>query len=140
MTQPEEQQFQTGAAEIDPIFEQQVERLHRLMVYCRWLLVGFLWLTVGSWSLWSLRSEFTLWRQYFTWAAVRYAIIDNRLSAIALSLCIGMTVAVLVWQSRNILFGRSAQEQARLQQQVLRIRQQGKTHPLWNWVCQKSLR
>lgn len=119
----------------DPIFQAQVQRLHQLTVYGRWLVVGLLWLSVGALSLWSLRSEIALLQEYFTWVAVRYALIYNRLAAIGLGLCIGMTTAVLFWQSRNILLGRSLPEQRRLEQQVRRIRQQGSSHPLWKWVC-----
>jgi hypothetical protein len=46
-----------------------------------------------------------------------------------------MTLAVLIWQSRNILFGLPENEQRRLEQQVLRIREQGQSHPLWKWIC-----
>lgn len=120
----------------DPSFQQQVQNLYQLTVYGRWLVVGLLWLTIGSLSLWGLRSEFALWRQHFTWVAVRYGLAYNRLSAVGLALCTGMTTAVLVWQSRNILLGRPRQEQKRLEQQVYRIRQQGSSHPLWKWVCQ----
>jgi hypothetical protein len=45
-----------------------------------------------------------------------------------------MTLAVLVWHSRNLLFGLPKEEQLRLQLQAERIRQQGSTHPLWRWV------
>jgi len=132
--QPEEQQFQS--AELDPTFKQQVQKLHRLTVYGRWLIVGLLWLSIGSLSLWGLRAEIALWRQYFTWVAVRYGLYYNPLPTFGLALCIGMTISVLVWQSRNILLGLPPKEQRRLEQQVHRIRQQGKSHPLWKWVCQ----
>jgi len=40
-----------------------------------------------------------------------------------------MTVAVLVWQNRNILLGSLRPEQRRLEEQVYRIRQ-GKSSPV----------
>jgi hypothetical protein len=120
----------------DPSFAQQVQKLHRLTVYGRWLFCLFLWLTLAPISLWCLREEIVLWRQYFTWVAVRYGLFYHPFSTIGLAFCIGMTVAVLVWQSRNILMGLPQQEQQRLEKQVCRIRQQGSSHPLWKWICQ----
>lgn len=119
----------------DPIFQAEVQRLHELTVYGRWLVVGLLWLSVAPLSLWGLRREIALWLENFTWAAVRYGLVYNRLPAIGLGLCMGMTLAVLVWQSRNILLGLPRKEQLRLEQQVRRIRQQGPSHPLWRLVC-----
>ncbi len=139
MSQEEGQRSQlaeTENAKLDPTFKQQVQRLHYLTVYGRWLFVTLLWSSIGSLSLWGLRSEIALWRQYFTWAAVRYGLYYNPLPTFGLAFCIGMTVAVLVWQSRNILLGLPRPEQRRLEEQVYRIRQQGSSHPLWKWVCQ----
>ncbi len=115
----------------------EVERLHQLAVKARWLVVLGLWLTVGLLSVWGLRDEISLWLDYFTWVAVRYGLAYHRLWAIGLSLCIGMTVAVLLRQSRTILLGRSPKAQHHLEQKVLRIRRQGPSHPLWDWVCRK---
>ena len=138
MDHPESQLFQSAeeSANLDQTFKQQVQRLHRLTVYGRWLFVILLWVSIGFLSLWGLRLEIVLWRQYFTWVAVRYGLYYNPLPTFGLAFCIGMTVAVLVWQSRNILLGLSRPEQRRLEQQVCRIRQQGPSHPLWKWVCQ----
>jgi hypothetical protein len=126
---------QTAAAALDPIFKAQVERLYQLTVYGRWSLVGILWVTLAPLSLWGWHKELALLRSYFTWAAVRYGILFNPLPAIGLAFCIGVTAAVLVWQSRNLLIGIPLQEQRRLEQQVRRICQQGASHPLWKWVC-----
>ncbi len=120
----------------DVYFAQQVQKLHRLTVYSRWLFVACLWLFLAPLCLWELRGEIALWRQYFTWVAVRYGLFYHPLATLGLSFCIGMTVAVLVWQSRNIILGLPQQEKERLEQQVCRIRQQGPSHPLWKWVCQ----
>ncbi|BAZ53394.1 hypothetical protein NIES4103_60690 [Nostoc sp. NIES-4103] len=119
----------------DPSFAQQVQKLHQLTVYGRWLFVAFLWLTLAPVCLWNLRTEISLWQEYFTWVAVRYGLFYHPLSTLGLAFCIGMTVAVLVWQSRNILVGLPQQEKQRLEKQVCHIRQQGPTHPLWKWVC-----
>lgn len=118
-------------------FQQEIERLHRLTVYGRWFVVGLLWLTVGSLSLWGLRYPISLILDHFTWSAVRYGLVFHRLSAIGLAICVGSTLGVLIWQSRNILIGIPDREKKRLEQQVYRIRQQGPTHPLWKFICQR---
>lgn len=118
----------------DPSFPAVVQRLHRLTVYARWLVVLVLWLTVGPLSLWGLRDTFSLLQQYFTWAALRYGLAYHPFAAVGLALCVGMTLATLVWQSRNILFGLPKPERQRLEKQVLKIRQQGRSHPLWKWL------
>ncbi|MEA5506395.1 hypothetical protein VB735_25445 [Halotia wernerae UHCC 0503] len=137
MDQPEKPSiFSNNTENTDPSFAQQVQRLHQLTVYGRWLLVGCLWLTIAPLCLWDLRGEIALWQQYFTWVAVRYGLFYHPLSTLGLAFCIGMTGAVLVWQSRNILLGLPQSEKQRLEKQVCQIRQQGVTHPLWKWICQ----
>ena len=136
MMKHDEDKLEIINAKEDPNFAAQVERLLELTVYGRWLFVAFLWLTIGSLSLWALRDEIALLQQHFTWVAVRYGLVYNRLPAMGLALCVGMTVAVMIWQSRNILIGMPQVERRRLEQQVFRIRQQGNSHPLWNLVCQ----
>ncbi|WP_330220718.1 hypothetical protein [[Phormidium ambiguum] IAM M-71] len=136
MMKQDENKLDILNAKADPTFAEQVERLLEITVYGRWLVVILLWLTVGSLSLWALRYEISLLQQHFTWVAVRYGLAYNRLPAVGLGLCMGMTVAVMFWQSRNILIGMPQKEKQRLEQQVFRIRQQGKSHPLWNLVCE----
>ena len=119
----------------DPVFRQQIDRLHRLTVYGRWAVVGLLWLTIGSLSLWGLHYPITLALENFTWAALRYGLVFNRLAAIGLTICISTTAAVLTWQIRNLLWGLPDHDRQRLQKQVSRIRQQGSDHPLWQLVC-----
>ena len=120
----------------EPVLQVQVERLYRLIVYCKCLIVVLLWSSVGSLSIWSLRREISLWVEHFTWVSVRYALAYNKLPTLGLSLCLGTTTAILVWQSKNILWGISPEEQKRLEQQVRQINHQGRTHPLWKWVIQ----
>ena len=119
----------------DPEFERQVQRLYELTVYSRWLLIAFVWLTIVPICLWSLRMEIALWKEYFTFAAVRYGLISHPLAALGLAFSVGMILAVLIWQSRNILFGLSSEEKKLLQDRVWRIRKQGSNHPLWKWIC-----
>lgn len=118
-----------------PEFQAAVERLHELTLWWRWFLVIVLWITVGGFSLWILRGDISLLKEHFTWASVRYALAFNRGAAIGLGLCLGMTLAVLMWQTRNILWGRPQAWQKRLERRVWQIRLQGSSHPLWRWVC-----
>lgn len=138
MMKQDENKLDIVNAKADPNFAEQVERLLEITVYGRWLVVVLLWLTVGSLSLWALRNEISLLQQHFTWVAVKYGLAYNRLPAVGLGLCVGMTLAVMLWQSRNILIGMPQKERQRLEQQVFRIRQQGKSHPLWNLVCESK--
>ncbi len=123
-----------NAAELDPTFQQALTRLYQLTVYSRWLLVSGLWLTLGTASLWALRYPIALLQEHFTWSAIRYGLASNPLPAIGIGTCIGLTLAVLLWQSRNILFGLTPAEQTHLNKIVAKIKQQGQTHPLWKWV------
>ncbi len=82
-----------------------------------------------------MRREISLWLQHFTWVAVNYGLSYNPLSTLGLSACIAMTLSILIWQSRNIIVGMPRPEKQRLESHVMRIRQQGKSHPLWRWVC-----
>ncbi|MBD2624988.1 hypothetical protein [Trichormus variabilis] len=137
MAQQEEPLINDSSLEkSDASFIRQVQRLHQLTVYGRWLFAGCSWLLIAPGCLWNLRAEIALWQQYFTWVAVRYGLAFHPLATLGLSFCIAITISVLVWQSRNILLGLPQQEKQRLETQVCRIRQQGPTHPLWKWVCQ----
>ncbi len=123
---------------LDPLFREQVDRLHQLTVYARWIFAGVLWMTVGSVSLWGLRYPISLIHEYFTWAAVRYGLVFSPYPAFGLFLCLGVTLGILVWQTRNCLLGLPKRERKRLEQSVLRIRQQGSSHPLWKFVVGKN--
>lgn len=118
----------------DPVLKNQMKRLHELIVWSRWLVIILLWLVIGSLSWWGMRSDISLLMEHFTWTTVRHSLFHNRLSAIGLGICLGMTTSTLLWQSRNILIGFPLSYRQRLEKQVLKIRQQGSTHPLWRWV------
>jgi hypothetical protein len=122
----------------DPSFQAAVYRLHKLTVLMRWLLALGLWLTIGLLSLWDLREPIALLRQYFTWAALRYGLAYHLPASVGLGLCVGITLSTLIWQSRNILFGLPLLERQRLEKQVLKIHQQGRSHPLWKWICPRQ--
>jgi hypothetical protein len=128
------QNFQpTVATNVSPL-SLDIRRLHRLTVYARWTFVLGLWLTVGAFSLWQLRFRIQILMDYFTWSAVKYGLAYHIVAAFGLALCLGTTASVLTWHLRNWLLGLSKHEKERLQQQALRIRQQGSTHPLWRWL------
>jgi len=129
--------LEPSTLEQDPKFQQQIERLHQLTVWGRWAFVGMLWLTIGALSFWGLRRSISLMLDYFTWAALYYGLHFNPLPTIGLATCIAFTVSVLVWQSRNILFGLPKRDRDRLTRQLLRIRKQGSNHPLWKYVCRE---
>lgn len=123
----------------EQILERQVQRLIEVQTYLRWIFDAFLWLTVGTASIWALRSEIELWIAAFTWAAVRMSLVYNRLPMLGLGICIAMTLATLVWQSSIILWGVSPREKRSLINQVKSIREAGKSHPLWRWVCEEKI-
>lgn len=116
-----------------------MERLHRVFVAGRWVLVLILWVVIGIVSTWSLRHEFAMVSHRFTWAAVRYGLAFNIWPTLGLSICIGPTVALLVWQTRNLLWGLPKSESLRLQKYVLKIRDQGPKHPLWGYVFERPV-
>lgn len=112
----------------------QMEQLHRVFVVGRWLLVVILWSVLGIASAWALRHEFAMVTHRFTWAAIRYGLAFNIWATLGLSICIGPTVALLVWQTRNLLWGLPKLETVRLQKYVVKIRDQGPKHPLWGYI------
>jgi hypothetical protein len=120
--------------ELDPIFKNRIERLYRLNVYGRWTVICSLWATVGAYSIYELRYPIELIREDFTWAAVKYGLIFQPISAVGLAVCVGMTVGTLTWQSRNAIWGLPKHERERLVKQVCQICKQGNSHPLWKWV------
>ena len=115
-------------------FQRKVAKLHRLTVYGRWLFVSICWLTLGIYALGNLKEEIALMFDYFTWAAVYYGLHFNPIPTICLVFCIASTVSVLVWQSRNIIWGLPASERRQLEKQVKKIMTRGNKHPLWRWI------
>lgn len=116
------------------ILEPKVEKYYKIIIYRQWLIVLILWLTLGIFAIWDLREEINLWQEYFTWSALRYALAYHRISTLCLSICIGLPLGLLIRQSKEILWGISAQEKYRLKQEVEKICDQGKTHPLYKFL------
>ena len=120
--------------ESDFNFQKKVEKYYQLTIYLRWVVILFLWLTLGIYGIWGIRHEISLWLDYFTWSAVHYGLAFNLIPTICLAICMGMTVSVLVLQSRHILWGLSDKEKYYLEQKVSKIMAMGSSHPLWKWI------
>lgn len=114
-----------------PSYPEPLVRLRGIMLRRWWTISGLLWLTVAPLSLWSLRPDIARLQQYFTWSAVRLGLAYNRPAAVGLGLCLGLTVALLVAESRYMLFGFTPAERQRLEKLCDRITAQGPSHPLW---------
>lgn len=122
----------------DPLkLEPKIQKIYRINLYLKWITVLIFWLSFGLFGMWELREEIALWQQYFTWSALRYALVYHRLAAIALSICIGLTVGLLITQSRDLLWGISDQEKYRLQQEIDKICAKGKSHPFYKFLCKE---
>ena len=115
-------------------FQRKVARYYQLTIYLRWIVVVLLWLTIGVYGVWGIRDEIKLWFDYFTWSAVHYGLAFNLIPTICLAICIGMTLSVLLWQSRHIIWGLSDKEKYYLEKKVEKILATGSSHPLWKWI------
>ncbi|MGD1918720.1 MAG: hypothetical protein ACFCAD_07415 [Pleurocapsa sp.] len=115
-------------------FQHKVDKLYRLSVCGRWLVAIFSWLTLGVYAIWNLRAEIALCLDYFTWAAVYYGLHFNFLPTLCLAFCIGTTVSVVLWQSRNLIWGLPETERRKLERHVKKIMAKGTKHPLWKLI------
>jgi hypothetical protein len=114
--------------------ETEIEYLRQHMMRNWWWLCLALWLTIGALSLWWLRADLQMLREYFTWAAVKYMLVYSRLAAMGLGLCFGITLALLYAESRHILLGLSKGEKLQLTDRLIKIRAQGPSHPQWRII------
>jgi len=118
-----------------PARSHQIESLRQHQMRGRWRLSLILWLTLGLLSLWTLRFEFQELYEYFTWAAVRAMLAFNRLAALGLGICFGLTTALLYAESRHILWGLSKAEEEQLTARLSKIQAQGSSHPHWRLIA-----
>lgn len=81
-----------------------------------------LWFTVAPASLWRLRATWQQLSDVFTWSALRYGLAFNRGAAIGLGLCLGMTVALLLSETRHLYWGLSRRERHHLLRALRRRR------------------
>ncbi len=121
---------------LPPNLTRAVERLHRLQVTARWVFNLLVSLSTLPLSLWDLRRNIQLWREHFTWVGLRYGLGYHPWATLGIVVPVALVTATLVWHSRNIIWGLPDKEQYRLQQQALKIREQGKRSFLWRWVWQ----
>lgn len=120
------------------ITPQEIERLFRLNIYGRWILVALSWLLIFPWGLWQMRETIFLCYEKCTWATIRIGMEFTPWGALAISFCIAFTTSVLVWQSIYILRGGlSPRQKYYLSQQVEKIKNQGEKHWLYFWLYPK---
>lgn len=112
----------------------EIEALRQAMMRTWWWVCLAMWLTIGLLSLWWIRAEIQTLRQHFTWTAVRFIVIYHRPAAMGLGLCCGLTLALLLSESRQILWGISQGERARLLSSLEKIHAQGPSHPQWKVI------
>jgi hypothetical protein len=118
--------------ENNTISDQEIERLHQLTVYGRWLLVTLSWVFILPWALWELRETISLCQEYFTWSAVRAGMEFNPWAALGVTFCIAFAISVLVWQSNYILRGKlSDKEKYYFTEKIKKIRLKGKDYWLY---------
>ena len=121
-------------AEEDGAIASEIESLRQHMMRRWWWICLALWLTVGVLSLWWVRADLQELREYFTWAAVRSMLANNRAAAAGIGLCYGLTLALLYAESRHILLGLSRSERQQLTSRLKKIRKQGPSHPQWKII------
>ncbi|MBL1209666.1 hypothetical protein [Geminocystis sp. GBBB08] len=113
------------------VSNQEIDRLHQLTVYGRWLLVVMSWILILPWALWELRETISLCQEYCTWSAIRAGMEFNPWGALGLVFCFAFATSVLVWQSSYILRGGLSDKQKYyLTEKVKKIRLQNKK----NWL------
>lgn len=115
-------------------WQRAIARYCGLTLFLRWVVVAGCWLLLGGWGVWQIRQGIALAWEHFTWAAIRYALVFHPLATLALAFCWGLTAAVLVRHSLELLEKRSPKENYRLRQTVAAIRDRGPQDWRWRWV------
>ncbi|MEO1620044.1 MAG: hypothetical protein AAFU53_03315 [Cyanobacteria bacterium J06632_3] len=123
----------------DPTTSKELEALRQAMMRSWWLICLGIWLTVGLGCLWWIRRDIVEISEYFTWAAVRSIFLYQRPAGMGLAFCIGLTFALLLSESRQILWGISKDEQARLMVNLEKIHAQGPSHPQWELIHKSAI-
>lgn len=119
----------------DSNLNKQIEKLHKINIYGRWLFVLICWITLAPFGLWEMRETISLCQQYCTRSTIKYGLQFNPFGAVAITFCIAITTAVLIRQSIYILKGGlSPKEKFYLEKQVRKIQAKGPKHFLWKWV------
>lgn len=110
------------------------QKLARIYLRLRWLLVALVWVSVGVPSLLVLRVEIRRLLEFFTWEGLKYSLLYNPQAGLGILVCVGFTVAALLWQSQYELFGFSQRTQTELEKLAARIRQLKPEHWLRRWL------
>ena len=114
----------------------EIKKLYQLNLYCRWILALLSWLLILPWAIWQFRETISLCQDHCTWAAIRLGMEFNFLATVGISLCIGFTTSVLIWQSTHMIGGDlSKRQKYYLAQKVRKIRKQGQKNWLYHWIC-----
>jgi len=121
-----------------PAREQEIEALRQNMMKTWWLICLGCWIVIGLPCLWWIRADLIEIAEYFTWAAVRSIFLFQRVAGTGVAFCIAVTFALLVSESRQIIWGISPEERTRLVNNLDRIHAQGPTHPQWK-IISKSV-
>jgi len=115
--------------------EADIEKLYKIRIYGRWLLVLISWITLMPWGLWQFRETISLCQEHCTWSAIRLGMEFNPGGTLAITFCIGFLTSVLIWQSSHILRGGlSDKEKYYFRQEAKKIRSEGTKNPLWHWL------
>jgi hypothetical protein len=115
--------------------DQQVIKLRRVDMFLRWFLVLLMWLTVGAWSGWQMRSSIQQLSEYFSMTGLRYSLFFNLWSGGAgLIFCLSLTISSLLWQIGHSLWKISPRERQQLETRVQQIQIQGAKNPYWRWI------
>lgn len=116
------------------VTEKNIQRLYQLKIYGRWIFVLLAWILIMPLSLWQFRETISLCQEKCTWATIRVGIEFSPFATVGVAFCLGLATSVLVRQSLDILKGGlSEKEKYYLRQEVLKIRQQGKSHWLYSY-------
>jgi Zn-dependent protease len=120
---------------MDSELDQQVNKLRRIDMLVRWSLILLLWLTIGAWSCWQMRSSIQQLNEYFSLTGLRYSLFFNLWGGGAgLILCFSLTLSSLLWQLGHSLWKVSPRERQLLEARVRQIQNQGSKHPYWRWI------
>jgi len=126
---------QVKPEDIQEVTAKEINRLYELKIYGRWIVVITTWILLLPWALWQFRETISLCQERCTWATIRIGIEFTPFASLGIAFCLGFATSVLVKQSVHILKGGlSEKEKYYLSQEVLKIRQKGKSHWLYNYL------
>jgi hypothetical protein len=115
--------------------DRQVAKLRRVDMCLRWLLVLFLWMTLGAWSCWDMRESLSQLSEYISMTGLRYSLFFHLWGGGAgLIICVSLTLSSLFWQIGQSLWKISDRERQHLETRVQKIQNIGTKHLFWRWI------